>query len=183
MSTFPRRPLALIALLTAGLLNGCSDGEGTSEQPGVALIPANDVEYIDALVPHHEAALMMADEALERGADERVRTMAGDMKAAQMAEIEILRVTRDELEGSRETPTPDDPHMDRDMLLLAGLSDGALDIAFLEHMIPHHAGAVMMSHQALPNLERPELIDMATMTIKVQTVEMNEMLEMLAELR
>ncbi len=31
--------------------------------------PANDVDFIDQLVPHHEDAMAMADEVLARGAD------------------------------------------------------------------------------------------------------------------
>lgn len=45
-------------------------------------------------------------------------------------------------------------------------------------MIPHHAGAVSLSHRALDQLAEPELIEMARMTIVVQTRVMNEMLDM-----
>jgi len=62
--------------------------------------------------------------------------------------------------------------------MLARLSGVELDRAFLDHMIPHHAGAVDMAHRALPNLTSPELQTMARDTIANQTHEMNVMLDM-----
>jgi uncharacterized protein (DUF305 family) len=138
-------------------------------------IPKSDVELIDTLVPHHEAAVKMATMEIERGADAEVKAMAEMMKADQLEEIATLREIREELSGcDRVKPFPD-PHMDRDMAEMMGLAGLALDKAFLEHMIPHHAGAVQFTHNALPNLQHPELEALAHHVIDVQAMEIGEM--------
>ena len=74
-----------------------------------------------------------------------------------------------------------DPHVQRDIDELNASSGADTDILFLENMIPHHAGAVSLSHRALDNLSDPQLIEIANNTIVMQTREMNEMLDMLGQ--
>lgn len=159
---------------------GCnSDEDGEVESVSPPPIPASDVDYIDNLVPHHEMALQMADAELANGADPAVKEMAAQMKAAQAEEIAKLREIRERVAGSNRIARIGDPHAAADVEKIAAAAGSAADVAFLENMIPHHAGAVSLSHRALDQLSDPELIDMADMTIVVQTREMNEMLDML----
>lgn len=173
--------LKTLFLATAALATACDTDENNPNREPPAS-PANDVDYIDALVPHHADAMAMADEVISRGADPEVRTMAQRMKAAQAEEIDMLEAARDNLTGVREAQRIEDPHSPDDMAELEGVSGIELDRVFLQHMIPHHAGAVLTSHRALPNLEREDMRELAEMTIVAQTREMNEMLDMLERL-
>jgi len=142
--------------------------------------PRNDVEYIDALVPHHRAVIMMADEVIQRGESPEVRAMAQQMKAEQAAEIERMERLRAGLTSTEPPPeTMSDPHMTADLAAMRKLDGSALDERFLRDMIPHHAGAVVLSHRALPNLRTSELRELAETTYTKQTREMNEMLDVL----
>lgn len=171
----------LITLAPALLAFGCDDGDvaGSTEPPA---IPRSDLEYIDQLAPHHQMAMEMADQVLARGSDPEVVAMAEAMKAAQTEELATLQSVREDLTGRRQFPSMVDPHGEDDLAELSGLSGIELDREFLRHMIPHHAGAVQTSHRALPNLAEDELIDLAEMTIEMQTREMNQMLDMLERL-
>jgi uncharacterized protein (DUF305 family) len=72
-----------------------------------------------------------------------------------------------------------DPHGEEDAAKLQAARGSEVDAMFLEEMVPHHAGAVSLSHRALDNLSDPELRDMAQTTMVMQTREMNDMLDML----
>jgi uncharacterized protein (DUF305 family) len=177
-----RNSLILSAALLIGA--GCTDSsehDGTTE--GVApVVIDNDVEFIDAMVPHHEMAVMMADMELAKGSDARVKEMAQTMKDAQTTEIAELKATRKRLTGSDEVPEMHDPHMDEDMDAMMGAQGAALDRMFLEHMVPHHAGAIQMAHNALPNLKEANLKEMADMIVDSQSEEIGMIHDMLMEL-
>jgi uncharacterized protein (DUF305 family) len=177
-----RNSLLLSAALLIGA--GCMDSSehnGTTE--GVApVVIDNDVEFIDAMVPHHEMAVMMADMELAKGSDAHVKEMAQTMKDAQTTEIAELKATRKRLTGSDQVPEMHDPHMDEDMDAMMSAQGAALDRMFLEHMVPHHAGAIQMAHNALPNLKEANLKAMAGMIIESQSEEIGMIHDMLMEL-
>jgi uncharacterized protein (DUF305 family) len=178
--------LLVAGIAAMGALACDSNDEDPSEIDEPPPIPEDDVAYIDFLAPHHQDAIQMADEEISRGGDDEVVAMASDMKEVQLAEIDTLQRIRVELAGSEvpeETLEPDaaDPHMTSDMGAMEEAAGADLDRAFLWHMVPHHASAVVVSHRALPNLENAELRSLAEMTIIAQTREMNAMLDMLGE--
>ena len=142
-------------------------------------IPASDVDLIDNMVPHHEMAIEMADVEIARGARSDVKSMAEMMKAMQQDEIARMQQMRAKFAGSDQVRRMQDPHHDVDLDALQSATGADVDRSFLEHMIPHHAGAVSLAHRALDNLKDPELREMAQQMIVTQTREMNEMLDML----
>ncbi len=58
---------------------------------------------------------------------------------------------------------------------LSGKTGASFDRAFLDEMIVHHEGAVLMAQQALLNAEHQELKDMARDIITAQTKEIEQM--------
>ncbi|WP_434424117.1 DUF305 domain-containing protein [Nannocystis pusilla] len=64
---------------------------------------------------------------------------------------------------------------------LMAASGSAVDRLFLEEMLPHHAKAIMISHDALPYLERPDLRSMADKIILDQAKESGKIAMMLEE--
>jgi uncharacterized protein (DUF305 family) len=172
-------------LTTAALLvaAACSDSMDHSASDGAQpVVVENDVQFVDAMVPHHEMAVMMADLVLANGSDPHTKEMAQTMKDAQIAEIAELKETRKRIAGSDEVPANHDPHMDADMDLLEGANGAELDRLFLEHMLPHHAGAIQIAHNALPVLKEANLKAMATNIIVDQSGEIGMIQEMLNEM-
>lgn len=58
---------------------------------------------------------------------------------------------------------------------LMGKTGDEFDKAFIEEMIVHHQGAVMMAEMVLQNSTRPEMISLANDIIKAQTGEIEMM--------
>jgi uncharacterized protein (DUF305 family) len=164
--------------------SACSDGssgEDVDESDArLPYEPQNDVEFIDGMIPHHEMAIMMADMELEHGVLADVRAMAQQMKDAQSAEIAVMMMAREELTGSEEPPELMNPHMELDMMEMMSARGEEMDRSFLTHMIPHHASAIQMAHDALPHLERQDMKQMANQIVEDQAAEIGDIHEMLA---
>jgi uncharacterized protein (DUF305 family) len=180
--------LALLFGLLALPLAGCDDADPDGGENDVvddqtddprAFVPANDLAYIDFLQPHHMDAVEMAEMVAERGERDDVQAFAQRIIDTQSAEIGVLRAAREDLAGSPDSPPVDNPHMEADMEEMTGLSGAALDEHFLENMLPHHADAVAVSHNALPNLDRQDMRDMAMDVIEVQSAEIGEILALM----
>jgi uncharacterized protein (DUF305 family) len=167
----------LIALTTAAACDGGGDAEDRDSTPYTA---RSDVEFIDALVPHHETALEMAQEIVDRGPDPMLVDMARTMIAAQKSEIDRMQTARREITGrDRADDVVMDPHGMQDLEALRSLDGAELERRFLEDMIAHHAGAVQLAHRSRANLENPDMAQLATMTVMDQSREIGELRGML----
>lgn len=165
-------------LLALALVGACDDHPDAS---AACAGPDSDLEFIDAMVPHHAMAVDMSEMVLQRGSSGELKVMARHMRDAQKAEIAAMKAVRVELVGSDEVAAQHDPHMHADLEKMAAASGAALDRLFVEEMLPHHAGAITMSHLALPFLERAELRALARTITLVQAREIGELGAMLEE--
>ncbi|MBD1918534.1 MULTISPECIES: DUF305 domain-containing protein [Cyanophyceae] len=62
-----------------------------------------------------------------------------------------------------------------------GPADATYDLRFIDGMIPHHEGAVVMAEAALENSQRPEIRQLAEDIIAAQRVEIAQMKDWRAE--
>ncbi len=62
-----------------------------------------------------------------------------------------------------------------------GPADATYDLRFIDGMIPHHEGALVMAEAALENSQRPEIRQMAEEIIAAQQVEIAQMQDWRAE--
>lgn len=146
--------------------------------------PRGDVELIDTLVPHHRMAVHMAEMEIERGSDPEAKAMAERVKRDQTDEIARLLAIRSRLqEGCSEVPDLRDSHMEEGMEEMMEMSGAALDLMFVDDMIPHHAGALQFTHYALPKLHDAELIAIANNVLDAQAMEVGELHMMKQRLR
>lgn len=178
------RPLAIVAALAAlTLVAGCGgsddndSGSSTSVNRTVPpYIPKGDVAYIDAIVPHHRMALMMAQMELDKGTRAEVKALAQRIKDDQTAEIALLTSARNALTGSAIVPEPKtDPHMESDMAAMEAATGSTVDTMFLDDMIPHHAEGISIAHRALPSLTRGDVKGNAEQVVAKQAEEIGEM--------
>lgn len=146
----------------------------------VPLTPADDVQFVDFFISHHEMAIMMAEHVIENGSSPEVIQMAQTMRDAQAAELETMRAARMAVAGSAEPPEmPADPHADPEMQEMMMMTGEALDRMFLEEMITHHAAGLPTAHRAQPHVMRPELLQLADDMFLTQAEEIGEMKELL----
>lgn len=59
-----------------------------------------DKRFIDLMIPHHEAALMMAEDALKNATHPEIKEMAQKIIDTQQKEIEQLKAWRTQWYGS-----------------------------------------------------------------------------------
>lgn len=105
---------------------------------------SSEYAYLAEMVAHHEEAVMAAEQ-LRRSRREEMREFGRSIIASQSAQIDQMEQWLAAWYPNRSGQVDYQPMM-RD---LTGLSADRLDQAFLQDMIGHHMGAVMMSQRLL----------------------------------
>jgi uncharacterized protein (DUF305 family) len=138
----------------------------------------SDERFIDAMVPHHQGAVEMAEVALENAEHREIRDLAEDVVTAQEAEIEELRAIKEKEYGTSEIPSV----MDQRQIDAMGMTDPQelaerrpFDKAFIDSMIPHHESAIAMANAALDGGENPEIREIARAIVEAQKKEITQM--------
>ena len=139
----------------------------------------SDERFIDAMVPHHQGAIDMAEVALGNAEHREVKELAGDIVSAQEAEIERLKGTKQEEYGTSEVPTK----MSAEEMKAMGMTmdpevlaeQEPFDKGFIDNMIPHHESAIAMANVALEDSENPEIREIARAIVDAQEREIERM--------
>lgn len=118
-------------------------GRGQHGQMMEMMQANNEFEFLSLMIPHHQEAIDTAQRVLEYSERPEMREFAQDIIDVQTAEIEQMEAWLGEWYPNQETNLTYTPMM-RDLSQIEG---DALDQAFLEDMIMHHMGAVMMSQR------------------------------------
>ncbi len=158
---------------------------------GMDLGPANaefDLRFIDGMTPHHQGAIVMAQEALQKSKRPEIKKLAQDIINAQnkeKAQMSQWRTAWYPTVGA--TPMAWHSAMGHSMSMSEeqkksmmmtmdlGKADAEFDLRFLNAMIPHHEGAVVMANDALAKSKRPEVQTLAKDIIASQQTEIDQM--------
>lgn len=176
----------LAVVICLGLLAlGLSACGGTSEPADTALSSSaagNEIDraFVAGMVPHHESAIEMAEIAKEMGESEFVASLADDIISSQSEEIDTLSKVEGELEAAGVEPgdlgVPEHMMgMDGDIAALE--SADPFDEVFIDMMVPHHQGAIVMARVELERGQNAELQELAEAIIEAQSREIEEMNE------
>lgn len=104
---------------------------------------SDELSYLSLMIPHHEEAIATAQRVLAESKRPEMREFAQAIIDVQSREIEQMNTWLNDWYPDQTRTVTYTPMM-RDLSQLEG---DALDQAFLEDMIMHHMGAVMMSRQ------------------------------------
>ncbi len=166
-----------------GMDSGSMDSSEMARQIVMPNGEYSDAAFVDAMVPHHEGAVEMAQVALENAEHEEIRTLAQDIISGQQAEIEMFVRIREGLEGS-----PMEEMSEEEMNQMMGMMDAQdlagqrpFDRAFIDAMIPHHESAIEMANVALEESEDPEIREIAQGIVDAQEAEIAQMEQWRAE--
>jgi uncharacterized protein (DUF305 family) len=161
------------------------------EDHGMDLGPGDshfDLRFIDAMIPHHEGAVIMAEAALKHSQRPEIQALAKEIIAAQAAEIQQMRDWRAEWYADADD-RPMAYHADMGhmmpmseaqieamkMSVDLGSGDETFDLRFIEAMIPHHQGAIEMATDVLSKTERPDVRTLAEAIVSSQANEIAQM--------
>ena len=171
--THPIRTLALAAALVVSLGALAACGGDDTEANGI------DRAFAEMMIPHHQGAVEMSEIALERTERPELRKLSEQIIASQKAEIAEFE---EALDGDLEGVESESMGMSMGMMGM-DMDNGMLrsaqqfDRAFIDMMIPHHEGAVVMSDVERKRGENPEMQAMAREITAAQKREIAQMRE------
>ncbi|TVP62046.1 MAG: DUF305 domain-containing protein [Nodularia sp. (in: Bacteria)] len=147
-----------------------------------------DLRFIDGMIVHHQGAVVMAQDALENSQRPEIKQLAEEIITAQNQEIAQMQQWRSAwYPNAGDTPMAYHAEMGHMMEMTPeqkqammmsmdlGAADAEFDLRFINGMIPHHEGAVVMAQDALQKSQRPEMKELAEEIIQTQETEINQM--------
>jgi uncharacterized protein (DUF305 family) len=141
----------------------------------------SDKAFIDAMVPHHQGAIAMAEVALKNAEHQEIIQLSRNIISSQQAEIEELKSIKQEEFGTSNVPMEMSQEQMRGMGMTMDPQQLAnqkpFDEAFIDAMIPHHQSAIEMAQVALENSDNPKIKDLAQNIISAQQREIEQMRE------
>ncbi len=159
--------------------------------PSMDLGPADanyDLRFIDAMTPHHEGAIVMAKDALNKATHPELKVLADAILKVQPEEISQMKqwrkvwypkVTNAPIawhpEMNHQMPMSMNQMKAMQMSVDLGAADAGYDVRFLDAMIPHHEGAVIMAKDLAKHSTRPEMQQLAKTIIASQQAEIDRM--------
>ncbi len=171
--------LPLIAPLVVALLLGACGAEGGhgGHGSGSGSKAEYDQNFIDGMVPHHQAAIDMAKVAQQKAEHPELKRLADAIVADQDGEIARMKGWRKAWYGSDAIPPGLGGHqmagMDVDLKQLENAQP--FDRAFIDAMIPHHQSAIEMAREARTKATHPEIKQLADEIIAAQQREIDQM--------
>lgn len=141
---------------------------------------SSEREFIEGMIPHHQEAVDTAKEVIARGGTTpEIKRLVEDIVVAQEAEISEMKQWYEDWYGQTYTDSGEYMPMMRE---LSQLSGEALDRRFLEDMIMHHMGAIMMARSVQSHIERPEIEELTRAIITTQSDEISLMRQLLTDI-
>jgi uncharacterized protein (DUF305 family) len=139
----------------------------------------SDERFIDAMIPHHQGAVEMAEVALKNAEHEEIKELSRSIVSSQRAEIEEFKAIKKEEFGTSNVPMEMSPQQMRSMGMMMDPQQLAnrepFDKAFMEAMIPHHQSAVEMARVAYEKSENSRIKELAQNIISAQQEEIEQM--------
>ena len=136
-----------------------------------------DIDFANMMIEHHQGAVDMSEKEVRAGKDEKIKSMAQKIIAAQKEEIQKLQdfVKSYKPSGMKHG----EGELQKSMSEMEGKMKsmqmtGDVDKDFATMMIAHHEGAVAMSKKELSNGMSAELKKMAQKAMNEQTKEIRE---------
>ena len=183
--------LAVALAVVVGLLLGYAGGLLTPRltRPGDASVEAG---FARDMTTHHAQAVEMGLIAFQRGTDQEVRNIGGDIALAQQGDIGTMQTWLRSwgLDPTGSQPRmawmPDGTEMVRDGLMpgmatpeqMAQLREAQgkdLDVLFLKLMIDHHIGGIHMVDALLDASDEPDVVQAAQTMKNTQQTELTNL--------
>jgi len=143
-----------------------------------SLFSAEDIQFAEEMIPHHEQAVLMSDIALTNSTSDEVLALARDIKAAQAPEIEQMGSWAGVQASTHMGHMMDGMLSDVQIQQLRDAEGTTFDRLFLEGMIAHHQGAIKMAQKVTGSTNK-EVASLAAAIIEAQEKEIAFMQELI----
>jgi uncharacterized protein (DUF305 family) len=177
-------PLAIaVVTLSTIVLAGCgSSNQSSSESLKLSSSVPFDRAFIDAMVPHHRAAIKMAESAQKSGlSSPTLNAVALNVIDSQQQEIKRMLAWRKKWYGSKTIDPNAGEQLGMSMTEM-GMGGNMLDLrgsnidgSFASMMVAHHLGAIRMAQLAASRAQHPEIKRLARQIISTQQHEVQLM--------
>ena len=147
-----------------------------------------DLRFIDGMTPHHQGAIAMAEDVLKNSQRPELKKLAQEIIQAQQKEIAQMGEWRKawypnageklmmwHAESNHMMAMTPEFRKNMMMSMDLGSADDKFDSRFLEAMIPHHEGALVMAKNATAKSKRPEIKKLAQEILDSQKAEIDQM--------
>jgi uncharacterized protein (DUF305 family) len=167
------------------------NGGEMSHEMSMDLGPADadyDLRFIDGMAVHHQVAVVMAEEALTKAQHPELKKLAQDIIAAQNSEISRMKEWRTAWYPQADSnpmayhsqmghmmPMSEEQKQGMMMSMDLGSADAEFDLRFINAMLPHHEGALVMAQDALGKSSHPEIKKLAQAILTSQQQEIAQM--------
>lgn len=172
--------------------NDMNHGNGMNHSMAMDLGAADenyDLRFIDGMRLHHQGAIAMAKEAQQKSTRPEIKKLADDIIIAQSREEnELMKKWRKAwYPKAGDKPMAYNAQMGHMMEMSSeqmqammmsqdlGKADAEFDLRFINAMIPHHEGALIMAEDALKKSKRPEIKKLAQEILTSQQKEIDLM--------
>jgi uncharacterized protein (DUF305 family) len=171
--------------------NMMQNGGGMSHDISMDLGAADanyDLRFIDSMIFHHQGAVNMAEEALKKSKRPEMKKLAQNIIVAQKQEIKQMKQWRKSwYPNASDTPMAwheqmghmmamsEDMKKNMMMSMDLGKADADFDLRFINAMIPHHEGALVMAKDALSKSKRLEIKKLSQDIVTSQQQEIEQM--------
>lgn len=154
-----------------GMMGDSSMGGIHNMQNGGQMMnnPLSERQFLQEMIPHHQEAVDTAKIVAQKSENAEVKKLASDIVTAQEKEIADMKTWYKNWYGVDYKDDGNYKPMMRSAL--STLSGNALDRAFLEDMIQHHMGALMMGQSVVANIQHKEVEDLAKAIAETQSSE------------
>ena len=163
----------LLLLIGTLVLTGCA----TSTQSG-SEYSADDINFAEMMIPHHEQAIEMSEIALLNTTNPDVLQLAQEIKDAQAPEIELMKSWDGVKVSTHAGHTMDGMLSEGELNDLREAQGQEFDRLFLQGMIKHHEGAIVMAQDVATSMNK-EVADLSAAIITAQESEIAAMKELL----
>jgi len=140
----------------------------------------SDERFIDAMVPHQQGAIAMAEVALKNAQHEEIKDLSRNIVSTRQAEIEELKsIKKAEFGTSNVRPMEMGQEQMRGMGMMTDPQELArsepFDKAFIDAMIPNDQSAIEMAKVAYEKSENSRIKKLAENIVSGQQAEIEQM--------
>ncbi len=158
----------------AGVKHDMSSMAPMNSAPGAADQPY-DLQFIDSMIHHHEGAVVSSAATLNVTKRTELKGFLQKVIDDQEKEIELMKKWRGEWYPGK--PSALNMEMPGMKMSSHAVAEEFTDLEYIDMMIPHHEGAVLMAKEALQKAEHDEVKKLATAIIDAQESEIKKMKE------